>query len=191
MKVHMKMAKADRDDINAAIDLAGLLSNVQDGYYPATDDESSPTFFDEDDHQHLRFFYDRVMELMNRASGGLFRVVGGFCTIMDNNVLDPDSDVVELHPRLAHPFPSELTDDLREVLGWPNFKCAPIAHLMRAAGADIKHKAEDEQAAVLHWMVRLVLRHGPDWWTVGSDELNAMQERISSTRNEIPEAQND
>lgn len=26
-------------------------------------------------------------------------------------------------------FPKELTPDLREVLGWPNFKCGPVAHV--------------------------------------------------------------
>lgn len=77
------------------------------------------------------------------------------------------------------PFPDVLTDDLREVLGWPNFRCGPIAHLMRAAGADIKTKAEDEQAVVLHWFVTLVLKHGADWWNVARTELAEMQERIT------------
>ncbi|MHB9833869.1 hypothetical protein Q8F57_003420 [Paraburkholderia terrae] len=89
-------------------------------------------------------------------------------------------------------YPDELTADLREVLGWPNFRCGPIAHLMRAAGADIKRKAEDEQAVVLHWMVKLVLQHGADWWTVGTKEISAMQERIKPTPSkEIPEVHND
>lgn len=82
------------------------------------------------------------------------------------------------------PFPEELTDDLREVLGWPCFKCAPIAHLMRAAGADIKTKAEDEQAVVLHWFVKLVLKHGADWWTVARTELTEMQQHITSAAGE-------
>lgn len=78
------------------------------------------------------------------------------------------------------PFPEELTDDLREVLGWPCFKCGPIAHLMRAAGAEIKPKAEDEQAVVLHWFVTLVLKHGSDWWNVARTELTEMQQRITT-----------
>jgi hypothetical protein len=61
-------------------------------------------------------------------------------------------------------YPDELTTDLREVLGWPNFVCGPFAHLMRAAGvADIKRKAEDEQAHVLHWLIKHVLRDGANW----------------------------
>jgi len=79
----------------------------------------------------------------------------------------------------AAPFPDELTPELREVLGWPNFRCGPIAHLMRAAGADIKPKAEDEQAVVLHWFVTLVLRHGANWWDVARTKLAETHERIS------------
>ena len=78
------------------------------------------------------------------------------------------------------PFPEELTEELREVLGWANFRCGPIAHLMRAAGADIKTKAEDEQAVVLHWFVKLVLKYGADWWSVARTELAEMQQRISA-----------
>lgn len=78
------------------------------------------------------------------------------------------------------PFPEELTDDLREVLGWPNFRCAPVAHLMRAAGAEIEPKAEDEQAVVLHWFVKLVLKHGSEWWNVARNELTEMQQRITN-----------
>lgn len=87
----------------------------------------------------------------------------------------------------ATPFPEELTEELREVLGWPNFRCGPVAHLMRAAGADIKPKAEDEQAVVLHWFVKLVMKHGTDWWNVARTELAEMQARITTARPGEPE----
>lgn len=77
------------------------------------------------------------------------------------------------------PYPDELTPELREVLGWPNFRCGPVAHLMRAAGADIQPRAEDEQAVVLHWFIGLVLKHGADWSSVAGQELKAMQERTA------------
>lgn len=85
----------------------------------------------------------------------------------------------------AAPFPDELTPELREVLGWANFRCAPVAHLMRAAGADIETKAEDEQAVVLHWFVTLVLKHGADWWSVARAELTEMQQRITVASNAV------
>ena len=68
-------------------------------------------------------------------------------------------------------FPSEMTPELRDILGRPNFVCAPIAHIFQAAGADIPRKAEAEQAFVLHWMVKLYLAHGDDWQEQGEREL--------------------
>ena len=58
---------------------------------------------------------------------------------------------------------------------------------MRAAGADIKPKAEDEQAVVLHWFVKLVMKHGTDWWNVARTELAEMQARITTARPGEPE----
>lgn len=61
-------------------------------------------------------------------------------------------------------FPSELTPELSDVLGLPNFQTTPMAHAFRDAGvADIRRRLEDEQAYVLHWLVTLVLEHGADW----------------------------
>ncbi|WP_109477652.1 hypothetical protein [Paraburkholderia sp. C35] len=77
-------------------------------------------------------------------------------------------------------YPDELTDDLRDVLGWPNFKCAPVAHVLRAGGMDVKRKSEDEQAVVLHWFIKLVLTRGADWWLGAREEIEAIQERLGS-----------
>lgn len=76
-------------------------------------------------------------------------------------------------------YPDTLTDDLQEVLGWPNFRCAPIAHLFRDAGADIARKAEAEQAYVLDWLIRLTILHGPDWRAVAAADMQAAQERAA------------
>lgn len=100
----MKMAKASTEDLDAAIDVAGVIENVcGSGYYPSKPDTDAddPTFFDPDDRDHLRAFYDRVMEIVAPAPGGLFRVTGGMHTIFHNNIVDPDDDVLGLHPRLV------------------------------------------------------------------------------------------
>lgn len=68
-------------------------------------------------------------------------------------------------------YPTEATPALLEALGIPNFKAAPIAHALRAAGADIPRKSEAEQAQVLHWFVKLALQHGNGWWKVAGDEI--------------------
>ncbi|MBU9378736.1 VRR-NUC domain-containing protein [Burkholderia gladioli] len=80
---------------------------------------------------------------------------------------------------VARAYPDALTEDLRHVLGFPNFRCGPYAHLMRAAGADIQRKAEDEQAHVLHWLVKLVIDHGERWADVAQEELDAMREKVA------------
>ncbi|CAN7638987.1 hypothetical protein [Paraburkholderia terricola] len=98
----MKMAKASSKDLDAALDVAGVIENVcGSGYYPSTPDSDAddPTFFDPDDREHLRAFYDRVTSIVEPAPGSLFRVVGGLHTILHNNIVDPDQDVIELHPR--------------------------------------------------------------------------------------------
>jgi hypothetical protein len=68
-------------------------------------------------------------------------------------------------------YPADATAALIEALGIPNFKASPIAHALRAAGADIPRKSEAEQAHVLHWFVKLALQHGDGWWKVAGDEI--------------------
>lgn len=78
-----------------------------------------------------------------------------------------------LETRPQPTYPDELTPELREVLGFMCFQCISIAQAMRLAGIDVKKRAEDEQANVLHWMVKLVLRHGAEWRKEGVKEIQA------------------
>ncbi|MFT0167541.1 hypothetical protein ACLKMY_00735 [Paraburkholderia mimosarum] len=109
------------------------------------------------------------------------------CTVAGVTLFGPADNVRGARAALeAAPlptYPDEITPELREVLGWPNFRCGPVAHVFQAAGYDIAERAEDEQAFVLHWFVKLVLRHGADWWSVASDELSSLQERIKAAPN--------
>lgn len=101
MKIEMKIAKASQDDINACFELAALLNTVDDGYYPSSE-EGAELIFDPDDKAHLRLFYDKVKACMDKAPGGINRIVWGFGVLADNNVFDPDVDHLELHPRLTN-----------------------------------------------------------------------------------------
>ena len=98
----MEMAKASERDIEAAMELMGILTTVDSGYYPSKcdDAEGDPLFFDDDDKEHLAVFYARIKACMDRAPGFIGRVVGGMHTIMHNNILDPNDDCLALHPRL-------------------------------------------------------------------------------------------
>lgn len=57
----------------------------------------------------------------------------------------------------------ELNDDLRWILGRPNFACGGFSRHLRQIGYQIAEHAEDEQAAVIHWMLMLYLEYGTDW----------------------------
>lgn len=69
-------------------------------------------------------------------------------------------------------YPETLDDELRFILGMQNFRACPMAHLFRAAGAEIKTKCEDEQAYVLHWMIGLYLKHGKEWMQYANADLD-------------------
>ncbi|MBI0331713.1 hypothetical protein [Burkholderia plantarii] len=101
------MAKATTRDLEQVMLLADLLESISKGFYPSLDTEvnescdDTPRFFDERDLQHIQFLFQRVKACLDAAPGGLFRIVVGYQTILDNSVLDPDSPLLALHPRFA------------------------------------------------------------------------------------------
>lgn len=66
----------------------------------------------------------------------------------------------------------ELNDEVRWILGRPNFVCADLARILRHDGHEIRTKCEDEQAAVIHWMLCLYEQHGDDWREQARLEVN-------------------
>lgn len=100
----MKVAKAERQDLDAAMMLLGLLDNIDRGYYPSDSDaeDDGPLFFDEDDHEHLAQLWKRLKACLDAAPGFQGRVIFGAATLMDprNEVIDPAEDHLTLHPRL-------------------------------------------------------------------------------------------
>lgn len=73
-------------------------------------------------------------------------------------------------------YPSTLTVELEEALGFMNFKTGPIAHIFQAAGFPVKRKCEAEQAFVLDRMVRAVLTHGINWYDAFCDDVRAQMD---------------
>lgn len=100
----MKMARAKASDIEAALEIAGILDEMDGGYYPRRADgkhhDEDPTFFDENDPKHLRALYDALKAQTKK--GGLFRVVFGMSVLLDerNEIVDTACDNLQLHPRL-------------------------------------------------------------------------------------------
>ncbi len=74
----------------------------------------------------------------------------------------------------------ELTEDLREILGRPNFTCHFIAKALRVMGHSIAHKSEDEQAAVIHWLLGIYLKHGSDWRQRAVAELEEASQSLNT-----------
>ena len=192
-RISMKMARASAADMDAANQLANLLGEVDKGYYPSAPADygkaDEPLWFDADDQEHLRAFYDRVMEHVKAAPGGLFRVTFGFSTMMHNNVCDPALDVLDFHPDIIaareaakRSYPKELTAELRDVLGMMNFQTCPIAHGFRDAGASIPRKVEEEQAYVMHWLIGHVLASGSDWRKAAAVDLKTATDTIKANK---------
>jgi len=74
----------------------------------------------------------------------------------------------------------ELNEHTKEILGRPNFACSGLAESLRAGGQIIPRKAEEEQAAVLYWMLSVYQQHGASWKEEAGnylDSITASKER--------------
>jgi hypothetical protein len=101
----VRIAKASRAEVDALLNLMRVLNSAEDEGFPCKpdgtwDEGEIDEWFDPDDEQHLRKFYDRVMACFASHPGGLIRTIGGFHLAMVNDVFDPDSDCYEWHPTL-------------------------------------------------------------------------------------------
>ena len=65
----------------------------------------------------------------------------------------------------------ELTEDLIEILGRPNFHCGALANALRLKGQDIPFKSEVEQATVIHFLMNQYLKDKEKWRELCREEL--------------------
>lgn len=88
--------------------------------------------------------------------------------------------VVE-QPVLPEPAPDfpEMNEDLLLILGKICFQCAPIARVLRLGGMEIKTRAENEQAHVIHWLLKYYLKDPVKWMELAGDELKAIQAKVN------------
>ena len=111
----MKMAKASEKDIDAAGNLMSLLHQIDRGDYPCLDEDADvPDWFDEDNFDHLRAFYDAVKSTLDKAPGYPGRVIGGMCYVImydKNEIVDPDSDTLDLHPNIVKALAAASTQE--------------------------------------------------------------------------------
>lgn len=72
-----------------------------------------------------------------------------------------------------------LDDDVKEILGKPNFWCGQVAQYLRVGmDMEIERKSEVEQAFVIHWLLNIYLQHGKEWRKIAQGVL------VSCIRNE-------
>lgn len=94
----MKMAKATENDLRASLDLATAMEALEGGYLP---NEISNGEIDVkyDERRHAAQVVEYLIGIARR--GSLMRVSFGMVVILDpkNEIVDPDSDTLELHPK--------------------------------------------------------------------------------------------
>lgn len=86
---------------------------------------------------------------------------------------EPKTNPVAEEPALAAVVMPELTDDLRYIFGLMCFQCIAYAQALRGMGHTIANKAEDEQAATIHWMYGHYLRDPDNWRANAIAEIKA------------------
>lgn len=89
----------------------------------------------------------------------------------------PPRDVSKPAPSAAAWEMPALNEDLRDILGRPNFACIGISQRLREMGHSIKHRAEEEQATVIHLLLSHYLKNGAAW----RDTVQAFLARTAST----------
>lgn len=72
-----------------------------------------------------------------------------------------------------NPYPARLNDTLKRILGMPNFACIPYAQSFRRLGYRIDHKAEEEQAFTIDWLLRQYLKGGAAGVQLALREIDA------------------
>lgn len=80
-------------------------------------------------------------------------------------------------PQAAPDLPA-MNEDLLLILGKICFQCSPIARVLRLGGMEIKTRAENEQAHVIHWLLSHYLKDPAKWAENAGDEIKAIQEKV-------------
>lgn len=95
----MKMAKANKSDMETALKLCGALEAMDRRCFPnGSEGENDPEYFDRDDNEHCGQALRNVLSILQGGSIG--RVIWGMYVMLDpeNKVVDPDADTLEDHP---------------------------------------------------------------------------------------------
>lgn len=92
------------------------------------------------------------------------------CWVFNANELQNGYNELDARLRKA----PELTPDIIEIFGRPNFTCIRIANVLRKAGRTIANRSEDEQAATILFLYQHYLNNKPGWREAANAELKAI-----------------
>ncbi|AUT49241.1 hypothetical protein [Achromobacter sp. AONIH1] len=90
------------------------------------------------------------------------------------NVPHPDAPATQVSAVEQGKALPPLDENLRLILGRPNFACGQLAQMLRLGGQEIEHRAEHEQAAVIYFLLNIYLEHGSGWAEKASDAFAAI-----------------
>jgi hypothetical protein len=98
----MRMARASTQDLEITNQIAGALDQLIDGYVPecASTSEDDFEWLDVDNAEQCQ---QVLLKLIDIAKGGsMMRATFGMAILLDprNEILDPNSDCLDLHPKL-------------------------------------------------------------------------------------------
>lgn len=116
--IAMKLANACQKDTDTALAIGGLLNDLDDcnsafrhcsirtlefidGDDAEEQAENPLEDFDPEDGEHCKIFVDRLLKLLDRSPGCLNRVLWGYSSIRDNNLIDLNSDHLAFHPEIV------------------------------------------------------------------------------------------
>lgn len=149
----MKIAKADAKDLDALLNLMRVLNACDDDGFPCKPDgtweeeEQGIHWFDPEDTDHLRKFYDRVMGCIAETPGALTRAVSGFHLAMTNDVFDPDADVYEWHPTLKAAVAAREAGNAEDN-GTPPATSDEMKEAMERAVSALDHRIGQAEASI-------------------------------------------
>ena len=97
----MKMARATKADLDAAMEICNLLKGLGEGCMPSDNDEICEDF-DSDDVEQCKAALSALLRAANK--GNLFRVVFGMMVVLDpeNELLDQNASTLEKHPNIKN-----------------------------------------------------------------------------------------
>ncbi len=98
---HVHVGKPSEADIAAAGVALSALTDIGCGFFPAiTPHPDYPQYFDDEDPEHLRYFYDVIMGTLDDAPGWPSRVIGGMCYV----IMNPPNAFIDVNAGiLTHP----------------------------------------------------------------------------------------